>query len=160
MMTRAEQLRRALKVLAPAQCKGDIEAALDAIEWDGVEPKPNSGEVRKAVKRLLKQLEDCKRAYEALQKLDHAHAHELMTPLDLSEHIALYEEWLSEPAGKPRRSAAKQEAAVKEARVLVLKYCKRKQDHSPTRKNAWHRLSRILAGDGRDHYNLMLKFKT
>ncbi|MEI9805357.1 MAG: hypothetical protein WDN48_14200 [Pseudolabrys sp.] len=148
-----------MKQAAHSQCKSDIEDALDNIEWDGLDPKPNSKQVREAVKRLLKQLEDCKREYEALHKLDCAHAHELMRGApDLDVHIATYKEWLSERPGQPRRSAAKQMCAVKEARTLVLKYCKSEKDHSTTRGNAWHKLSAILAGDDQlDLFNHMRK---
>lgn len=159
MLTREQQVKAALKVLSPAQCASEIEAALEAIEGDGLEPRPNSKEVRAAVGRLLNRLKQCKLEYKKLHKLDHAHAHGLMRDApDLDIHIATYEEWLS-VTQPPRRSAAKQKAAVKEAWALVEKYCKRKQDHSVRRRNAWHTLSGILAGDGLDHYNEMRKFR-
>lgn len=165
-LTHEQQVRKALNELKPSQdtkalCKTDIEAALDTIEWDGLDPKPNSKKIRVAVRRLLNRLEQCKSEYEKLQKLDHAHAHELMRGApDLDVHIETYKEWLSEDSPPPRKSAAKQKAAVKEARALVLKFCKRKQDASATRKNAWHRLAAILAGDDQlDLFNHMRELR-
>lgn len=164
-LTPDQQMRKALVLLAPPrakrdQCKRDIEAALENInEGDGLEAQPNSGPVREAVERLLKQLEDCERAYKALFKLDHAHAHELMSPLDLSEQISLYKEWLSVGPGPPRKSAAKQQAAVKDARTLVLNYRGEKEARK-TRGNAWHELAAILFGDDQhDLFNHMRKLR-
>jgi hypothetical protein len=165
-LTPEQQVSKALKVLDPleakAQCKREVEAALDNInEGDGLEPRPNSKEVRAAVKRLLNRLEQAKREYEKLHKLEHAHAHELMMNApNLDNHIAAYEEWLSVKPDPPRKSAARQSAAVKEARTLVLKYCKREQDHTATRGNAWYKLAAILFGDDQhDLYNHMRKFR-
>lgn len=153
MMTHDQQVRDALKVLVPdkndrAQCMRDVEHALEEIYWASLDPRPNNKDVRKAVRELLAALRNCQMKFNALHRLDEAHAHELMmAPLDFSNHIAAYTEWLAEPTDKPRRRAAKNKCAVKEARVLVLKYCKRKQDRSVTRRNAWYKLSAIFAGD-------------
>ena len=161
-LTHDQQMRQALNVLKPpqdahAQCESDIEAALDVIEWDGLDPRPNSAKIRKVVKPLLAALQRCKYAYNALFAIDEAHAHELMRDApDLNVHIATYQEWLSERPGKPRRAAVKQRCAVKEAHALVLKYCKSKKEHSKTRDNAWHKLSAILVGDDKlDLFNHM-----
>jgi hypothetical protein len=166
-LTHNQQVRSALTVLDPAQdahaqCRSDIEEALDDIEWGSVVPKPNNKDIRDVLKQLIPALKKSQNLFNALSKLDDAHAHECMIgPLDLRSDIAALEKWYSEPTEKPRRTSYKQKAAVKEAHALVLKYCKRKQDRSIRRgKNAWYRLSAILAGDPQlDLFNHMRAMK-
>jgi hypothetical protein len=157
-LTHDQQVRQALIVLkqaAHSQCESDIEEALQDIMMDGVDPKPYSKNTKLVVVPLLASLKKTQSLYDKLLPLDD---YGLMMPLDLSEHIALYEEWRDERSDKRSRSAPKQKAAVKEARALVLKYCKSKKEHSKTRGNAWYKLSAILAGDDQsDLFNHMRK---
>jgi hypothetical protein len=159
-LTHDQQVRQALNVLKPpqdahAQCESDIEEALQDIMMDGVEAKPYSKNTKAVVAPLLASLTKTQSLYDKLLPLDD---YGLMMPLDLSEHIALYKEWLDESSDKRSRSAPKQKAAVKEARALVLKYCKSKKEHSKKRGNDWHKLSAILVGDDQlDLFNHMRK---
>ena len=113
------------------------------------------------MKPLLAALRKSQNLYNQLFAIDDAHAHELMRDApDLNVHIATYQEWWTERPGQPRRAAVKQRCAVKEARALVMKYCKKKKEYSRKRKNKWWKLSAILFGDPQpDLFRHMRTFK-
>lgn len=151
-MTREKQIKLALDELKPlqdahAQCKRDIDDALDAIEWNGLNPKPYSTKTKNVVKQLVAALTRARNLHNQLVPLDD---YGIVSPLDLENlngQIAFYEEWRDERPDSLYRTSFKQQAAVKEARALILKYCEgNKKDYSATRKNKWWRLSAILFG--------------
>jgi hypothetical protein len=160
MLTHTQQVRRALKELAPAgneraQCAAAIEDALEEIEFDALVLVAQKKETRRLVAQLYGALRKCQSLHKALMRLD-AKCGGIVAPLDLSEEIACYEEWLAEPTERSGDRALRQKSAVKHARALVVKYRPRKQDYTLTRRNAWHRLSAILAGDKKlDLFNHM-----
>ena len=154
-LTRDQQVRKALKVLAPsaaerAECVDEIKSAIeDEVECSDW-PTPNSKKVRQAIKKYLQTLRRAQIAHKELFKLDLITGGALAPlPPSIIEEIEFCEEWLKEPTDPPRRTAYKQRAAVKEARTLVLKYCKQKKDATQTKGNKWHSLSAILFGDDR-----------
>jgi hypothetical protein len=160
-----QAVTNALVVLAPAQatrdqCRSDIEDALENVDWEGVEPKPYSKKTKLVVAALVASLMKARNLHIKLEPLDD---YGIMSPLDLrhlNEQIAFYEEWLAERPDGPHRKSAKQKAAVKEARALVMKYCKKKKEYFGRRKNKWWKLSAILFGDPQpDLFRHMRAFK-
>jgi hypothetical protein len=156
-LTHDQQVTNALALLAPkaaehGQCNRDVEAALMDIMSNGVDPKPYSRDTKDVVRPLIAALTRARDLHKKLVPLDD---YGIVSPLDLENlngQIAFYEEWRDERPDSLHRTSPKQQAAVKEAHALVLKYCG-KQFARATRKNKWWKLSAILFGD--DQHDLL-----
>jgi hypothetical protein len=152
-MTRAEQVRKALKLLAPPadrrdECQRDIEFALERVEGKAVTAFRILGSRlgRAGLRRYANAL---RRARAAFQSLDPAIrpwfslweiGHVAGKPTHIDREIAKAEEFLGQPSPSPR--ANRHKAAVAASSDL-LKWWAR--EPTATRGGEWARLAGILA---------------
>ena len=159
VMTRDQQIRKALALLAPpsrhrAECLRDIELALDRMERGTAAARSFRVAGSKKGKAGLK------RYCAALRRLRHAHyaldpalrpwfslaetAYVAGKPTVIDREIAIAEAFLAQPSRPPRRDASRNKAAVAAAYDLLDWW-----GHKTvvTRSGKWAQLAKVLAGD-------------
>ena len=158
-MTRDQQIRQALALLAPppherAECEYDVQLSLNRAEHDAAAARSFRAAGSKKGKAGLR------RYCAALRRLQIAHrgldpairpwfslaesAYVARQPTVLDREIARAETFLNRPSPPPRRDASRNKAAVAAAHDL-LKWWGHKV--AVTRNGKWAQLSKILVGD-------------
>jgi hypothetical protein len=158
-MTRNQQIRRALELLAPrphqrAECQHDIVVALDRVKQGAAAARSfrvaGSKKGGAGLKRYSRAL---RRVLAAYYSLDPAirpwfslaeTAYVAGKPTMIDREIERAEAFLSRPASAPRRSADRNKLAVAAAYDLLDWW---RQSAAVTRGGKWERLARILTGD-------------
>jgi hypothetical protein len=159
LLTRDQQIRKALKLLAPppsqrAQCRQDIGAMLDRVEYGAVSARSfrvaSSKKGKAGVRRYYAALRRLRSAYNALDPAVRPWfsltetAYIAGKPTLIDREITTAENFLDRPSPPPRRAADRNKAAVAAAHAL-LSWWGRKA--VVTRGGKWEQLSKILAGD-------------
>ena len=149
-MKREDQVRAALAILKPGRdmaegCQQDIEHALNVIAMDarhgamGAETQSKRG--RANVARFCRLLESVQLVYQKLP------SHEQFISQDLAKAVDKTLPYIKAakglPARAPARASHRQQAAVREARDLLVKWG---HEVRSTSKGKWDRLSAILYG--------------
>ena len=166
MMTPEQQVKAALKILAPPPrlrnaVQEEIEYALSEIDAMCSSAKPPSTKVKTKLRSLLASL---KKSQNIARELAEQDLRWRRFPLDLIEHMERCSRQLRMPAGPKRRSADREKFAVAHAQALLFdalfnKYADMK-DLAVTRENKWYRLSAVLFGnEGHNLYRHMRNLK-
>jgi len=158
-VTRAEQIRKALELLAPpprerAECKHDIGLALDRVEWGARTARSfrvgGSKKGKAGLRRYVAALRRLRIAYHCLDPAIRPWfslaetAYVAGKPTVIDREIARAEAFLDRPSPPPRRQASRNKVAVAAAYDL-LKWWGHKA--AVTRGGKWAELAKILAGD-------------
>ena len=158
-MTRGQQIRKALELLAPppndrAECRHDVGLALDRVERRAAAARSfrvaSSKEGKASLRRYCAALRRLRNAYNSLDPAirpwfslaETAYVAGKATVID--REIARAEAFLDRPSPPPRRDASRNKAAVVAAYDLLDWW-----GHKPTltRGGKWAQLAQILAGD-------------
>jgi hypothetical protein len=155
-MTRAQQIAKALALLAPPpaeleECKHEIGLALDLVKNNAASAqafRAASSKNKGGLMRYYAALWRLRNAFNSLDPLirpwfslaDPAYA----TGKALEKEIAKAKEFLNRPSAPPRRHASRNQAAVAAAYNLLAW---RNKKASVTRGGKWDKLAKILAGD-------------
>jgi hypothetical protein len=149
-MTRDQQLKTALQVLAPPrdrreECVKGIVDALNTIQSVTEHRTANRNWASKGTKDKIKIfLAKLKALQAALNNLPPPYQGLALRGVDLKEEIAACERWRAPSFGKPKRTANKQHLAAFEARELLQRYG---HPITTTKTGQWCKLSAILFGD-------------
>ncbi len=158
-MTRAQQIRKALELLAPppslrAECQHDIALALDRVEQGAAFARSfrvaGSKEGKAGLRRYCAALRRLRNAYNSLDPAIRPWfslaetAYVAGKPTVIDREIARTEASLDRPSPPPRREASRKKAAVAAAYDL-LQWWGHKA--AVTRGGKWAQLAKILAGD-------------
>jgi hypothetical protein len=158
-VTRAQQIRKALELLAPlpcerAECQHDIGLALDRVEQGAAAARSfrvaGSKKGKAGLRRYCAALRRLRIAYRSLDPairpwfslVETAYVAGMATIID--REIARAEAFLGRPSPPPRPDASRNKAAVAAACDL-LKWWGHKA--AVTRGGKWAELAKILAGD-------------
>jgi hypothetical protein len=158
-VTRAEQIRKALELLAPpprerAECKHDIGVALDRVERRAATARSfrvaGSKKGKAGLRRYLAALRRLRTAYYSIDPairpwfslVETAYIAGKLPIID--REIAKAEAFLNRPSPPPRRDASRNKAAVAAANDLLTWWGHKA---AATRGRKWDQLAKILAGD-------------
>ena len=158
-MTRGQQIRKALELLAPppndrAECRHDVGLALDRVERRAAAARSfrvaSSKEGKASLRRYCAALRRLRNAYNSLDPAirpwfslaETAYVTGKATVID--REIVRAEAFLGRPSTPPRREASRNKAAVAAAYDLLDWW-----GHKATLKRGgkWAQLAQILAGD-------------
>jgi hypothetical protein len=148
-MTRDQQMRAALKVLAAPRdqlgaYKEEIDDALNIVEVEVT----NDGSKEWVTKKTKGKLRSFRAALRRVQAAHNALPAQVkffaFRDLDFEKQIAVCDRLLAKPSGQPKRAATKQRLAAREARGLLMRYGHKV---SVTRGGKWCELAAILYGD-------------
>jgi hypothetical protein len=158
-MTRDQQIRKALELLAPppqerAECEHDIGLALDRVEWGAAAARSfrvaGSKKGKAGLRRYCAALRRLRIAYRSLDpairpwlSLEET-AYVAGKPTVIDRELARAEAFLDRPSPPPRREANRNKAAVAAAYDL-LRWWGHKA--ATTRNGRWAQLARILLSD-------------
>jgi hypothetical protein len=158
-MTRDQQIRKALELLAPpprqrAECQHEIELALDWVERGAATARSfrvaGSKKGKAGLRRYCAALRRLRNAYNGLDPAIRAWfslaetAYVAGKPTIIDREIARAEMFLDRPSPPPRRDATRNKAAVAAAYHL-LEWWGHKA--AVTRGGKWAQLAKILIGD-------------
>jgi len=159
VVTRDQRIRRALEALRPpprqrAECKHDIELALDMVEQRAAAARSfrvaGSKKGKAGLKRYCAALRRLRNAYHSLDPAIRPwfslaeRAYVSGKPSVIDREITIAEAFLAQPSPSPRRDASRNKVAVEVARHL-LDWWGHKA--SVTRGGKWEKLAKILTGD-------------
>jgi hypothetical protein len=168
-MTRAQQIAKALALLAPSpaelkECQHEIGLALDLVKNNAASAqafRAASSKNKGGLMRYYAALWRLRNAFNSLDPLirpwfslaDPAYA----TGKALEKEIAKAKEFLNRPSAPPRRHASRNQAAVAAAYNLLAW---RNKKATVTRGGKWEELAKVLTGDLRgDLFDHLRKFK-
>jgi hypothetical protein len=172
VVTRNQQVRKALKLLAPppsrlAECHYDIGVALDRVEHSAAAARSfreaGSKKGRAALRRYVAALRRLNQAYVSLDPairpwfslVERAYIAGTATIID--REIAMAEAFLNRPSLPPRRDASRAKAAVAAAYDLLKWWG---HNAAATRGGKWAELAKILAGNSAaDLFDHLREFK-
>jgi hypothetical protein len=158
-MTRDQQIRRALKLLAPpprrrAEGQHDIEVALDRVEGGAASARcfrvARSKKGKEGVRRYFAALRRLRNAYRALDPAIKPwfslaeFAYVVGQPTVIDREIKIAEAFLARPSPPPHRDASRNKIAVAAACDLLDWWGQRA---GVTRRGKWAQLANILTGD-------------
>jgi hypothetical protein len=158
-VTRAQQIRKALELLAPspsqrAECQHDIALALDRVEHRAAAARSfrmaGSKKGKAGLRRYLAALRRLRTAYSSLDPAIRPWfslaetAYVAGKPTVIDREIARAETFLNRPSPPPRRDASRNKAAVAAAYDLLTWWGHKA---AATRGGKWEQLAKILAGD-------------
>ncbi len=158
-MTRDQQIRKALALLAPppsqrAECRHDIAVALDRVEHGAAAARSfrvaGAKKGKAGVKRYCAALRRLRAAYNALDPAIRPWfslaemAYIVGKPTVIDREIGRAKAFLERPSPPPRRDASRNKTAVAAAYDL-LKWWGHKA--TVTRGGKWAQLAKILTGD-------------
>jgi hypothetical protein len=159
MVTRDQQVRKALELLAPpprqrAECQHDIGLALDRVEWGAAAARSfrvaGSKKGKAGLRRYCAALRRLRIAYHSLDPAIRPWfslaetAYVAGKPTVIDREIARVEAFLDRPSPPPRREASRNKAAVAAAYDLLGWWGLKT---AVTRGGKWAQLAKILAGD-------------
>jgi hypothetical protein len=158
-VTRAQQIRKALELLAPplslrAECQHDIGLALDRVETGAAAARSfgvvGSKKGKAGLRRYCAALRRLRIAYHSLDPAIRPWfslaetAYVAGKPTVIDREIARVEAFLDRPSRPPRRKASRNKAAVAAAYDLLGWWGLKT---AVTRGGKWAQLAKILAGD-------------
>jgi hypothetical protein len=158
-MTRDQQIRKALELLAPppcerAECQHDIGLALDRVEWGAAVARSfrvaGSKKGKAGLRRYCAALRRLRHAYQSLHPAIRPWfslaetAYVAGKPTVFDREIAKAEAFLNRPSPPPRREASRNKAAVAAAYDLLAWWGLKA---AVTRGGKWAQLAKILDGD-------------
>ena len=158
-MTRDQQIRKALELLAPprherAECQRDIEIALNMVERGAGAARPfqvaGSKKGKAGLRRYCTALRRLRIAYRTLDPAIRPWfslaetAYVSGKPTVIDREISMAETFLAQRSSFPRRDASRNKVAVKVANHLLNWWGHRA---SVTRGGKWEKLAKILTGD-------------
>jgi hypothetical protein len=158
-VTRAQQIRKALELLAPppslrAECQHDIVLALDRVETGAAAARSfrvaGSKKGKAGLRRYCAALRRLHIAYNSVHPAIRPWftlaetAHVAGKPTVIDREIARVEAFLDRPSPPPRREASQNKAAVAAAYDLLGWW-----GHKPTvtRGGKWEQVAKVLAGN-------------